>query len=85
MYIGKLEIVKSSAPLEYEHLTLEVLLNGEPIVAVDREKGFENLEAEVFGVYHQYGTGTKVTLDDLIDALVEIKKTFAEWKAQGKD
>lgn len=78
MNIEKLKIVKSSGPLEYEWLTLELQLGSEPIVAIDQEMGINSLEVEVFGIYKGYGTGAKVLLDDLIESLIEARKYFHE-------
>jgi hypothetical protein len=82
MQVKSLEIVKSSGPSNYEYLTVEILLNSEPIISIDREKGFDALEAEVYGVYRGHGSGTKVSLDDLIDALIQVRKTFEKWNAE---
>lgn len=79
MQIRSLEIVKSSGPVDYDYLTLEILLNSEPILAIDQEKGADLLVAEVFGKYAGYGSGVKVSLDDLIDALIEARKAINSW------
>jgi hypothetical protein len=78
MHINSLEIVKSSGPSEFECLTLEVLNNSEPIVAINQEKGVDVLEVEVFGKYKGYGSGVTVPLDDLIQALIEVRQIFAK-------
>jgi hypothetical protein len=78
MHINNLEIVKASGPSEFEYITLEVLNNSEPIVAINQEKGIDALEVEVFGQYKGYGSGISVPLDDLIQALVEVRQIFAK-------
>lgn len=67
------EVVRSSAPLEFEYVTYELLLNREPVLAVNVEKGISNLEVEVFGKYRGHGTGIMVPLDDLIESLTNIR------------
>jgi hypothetical protein len=76
MKFGNLEVVYASGPAEYEWLTMEILLEGEPIIVIDQEKGIDFLEAELFGTDENFRV--KVTLPDLINALLEIKKAFAE-------
>ena len=78
MDVRKFELVKSSGPLEYEWLTIEISIDHELIVAIDCEKGFDKLEAEVFGIYDGYGSGKKVPLDDLIESLIEARKWMTE-------
>jgi hypothetical protein len=70
---SKIKIVKCSGPNDYEYLTWEVQLSSEPLLAVDREKGVNCLEVEIFGRYEGYGKGKKISLDDLISALIQIK------------
>lgn len=82
MNIGNLEIVKSSGPLEYEFLTLEVLINGEPLIIADQEKGIDALEVELFGRYDDFSA--KLPIDDVIAALIEIKKRFVEMNTSAK-
>jgi hypothetical protein len=56
-----------SGPDEYKYVTLEVLLDRDPVVVINRENGLENLEVELFG---PTPTGTmiyKLPLDGLID------------------
>ena len=78
MNVGKFELVKSSGPLEYEWLTIEILDEGEPVIAIDCEKGIGLIEAEVFGIYQGYGTGKKVPLDDLIESLIQARSWMTE-------
>ena len=44
--VDRVETVWSSAPDEYNYVTLEVLLDANPIVVINREKGLDNLEAD---------------------------------------
>jgi hypothetical protein len=76
----KLEIVWSSAMDEYEKLTLEILLNGYPVVRVNEEHGPENLEAELGGPEPDGRMARKVCLDDLIEALIDIRTTMISGK-----
>jgi hypothetical protein len=71
--VDKLELVWSSAPLEYEHVTLEVLLDSDPVVVVNREQGLDNLEVELFGPTPDGAILYKLPLDRLIDALIECR------------
>lgn len=73
MNLKKIKVDKSSGPLEYEYLTFELHQDDGPIIAINQEFGINNLEAEVFGVYHGYGSGVKVSLDDLINTLIEVR------------
>ncbi|MFC0399087.1 hypothetical protein [Paraburkholderia rhizosphaerae] len=74
--MDKLEIVWSSAMHEYEKLTLEILLDGYPVVRVNEERGRDNLEAELGGPERNGRMARKVSLDQLIEALVDIRKTM---------
>jgi hypothetical protein len=78
--MDKLEIVWSSAMDEYEKLTLEILLDGYPVVRVNEERGRENLEAELGGPEPDGKMARKVSLDDLIEALIDIRKTMTSGK-----
>jgi hypothetical protein len=69
---GNLETVYSSAPLEYEHCTLEILLNGEPIVRIDQEDGPDFIKAELLGSDERLRV--RVSLDELIAALLDARK-----------
>ncbi|MFC0399089.1 hypothetical protein [Paraburkholderia rhizosphaerae] len=73
---NSLEIVWSSAMDEYENLTLEILLDGYPVVRVNEERGRDNLEAELGGPELDGRMARKVSLDDLID----IRKTMTTGK-----
>jgi hypothetical protein len=75
-----LEIVWSSAMDEYEKLTLEILLDGYPVVRVNEERGLENLEAEIGGPEPDGRMARKIPLDDLIEALIDIRKTMTSGK-----
>lgn len=66
--------------LEYEELTLEVLLDGFPVVRVNQEGGVDNLVAEIGGPELDGWMTCKVRLDELIDALVGIKKLMLKPK-----
>ncbi|CAE6837242.1 hypothetical protein [Paraburkholderia domus] len=70
--MSKLEIVWSSAMDEYEELTLEVLLDGYPVVRVNQENGVENLVAELGGPEPDGSMARKVRLSELIQALIRI-------------
>jgi hypothetical protein len=65
--VSEVEKVWFSGPDEYKYVTLEVLLDRDPVVVINRENGLENLEVELFG---PTPTGTmiyKLPLDSLID------------------
>lgn len=76
MKFGNLEVVYASGPADYDWLTIEILLDKEPIIVIDQEKGFDCLEAELFGTDENFRV--KVALPDLINALLEVKKAFEE-------
>ena len=78
--VNKLELVWSSAPLEYEYVTLEVLCDRDPVVVINREKGLNNLEAELFGPTPSGTMQYKLPLDSLIDALINCRKEMKESK-----
>ncbi|MEZ0601257.1 hypothetical protein ACAX43_03725 [Paraburkholderia sp. IW21] len=85
--VNNVELVWSSAPLEYDYVTLEILLDRDPVVVVNREKGLDNLEVELFG---PTPTGTmmyKLPLERLIDALIECRDGMKEstWKEPPDD
>ena len=77
---SKLEIVWSSAMDEYEKLTLEILLDGYPVVRVNEERGPEHLEAELGGQGLDGRMARKMSLDQLIEALIDIRKTMTSGK-----
>ncbi|MDP9930708.1 hypothetical protein [Variovorax paradoxus] len=74
MKFGKLETVYSSAPEEYERLTLEVLLDGERVARIDQEEGADRLNIELFGADEKFRT--RMLLDDLIAALIDARQAF---------
>jgi hypothetical protein len=81
--MNKLEIVWSSAMLEYEELTLEILLDGNPVIRVNQEGGLDNLVAELGGPEPNGWMDFQVPLDELIDALVEIRRLMHTPKRGG--
>jgi hypothetical protein len=81
--MNKLEIVWSSAMLEYEELTLEILLDRNPVVRVNQEGGVDNLVAEIGGPESDGWMSFQVPLDELIDALVEIRRLMHTPKRGG--
>lgn len=80
MKYGKLETVWSSRPLESDWLTLEILFGPNPILSVNREKGMDFLEVEIFGM--GYGdvldSYTIVPFADLLNALLKVKELFED-------
>jgi hypothetical protein len=72
MKFENLETVFSSAPLEYDNLTIEILLNGEPIARIDREEGLKALKVELLGTDEKLQV--RVSLDALIGALQDAKE-----------
>ncbi|MGB8419956.1 hypothetical protein [Paraburkholderia sp.] len=76
MHLDKPELVWSSAVDEYEELTLEVLLDGYPVVRVNQECGVDNLVAELGGPERDGEMARKVRLDELIEALIKIDKAM---------
>ncbi|MDR6891027.1 MULTISPECIES: hypothetical protein [Variovorax] len=76
MKFGKLETVYSSAPQEYELLTLEVLLDGEPVARIDQEEGIDRLNIELFGTSEKFQA--KIPLNDLVAALKDAQQNFSE-------
>jgi hypothetical protein len=76
MKFGKLETVYSSAPQEYELLTLEVLLDGEPVARIDQEEGIDRLNIELFGTSEKFQA--KMPLNDLVAALKDAQQNFSE-------
>jgi hypothetical protein len=80
--VDKVELVWSSAPLEYDHVMLEVLLDHDPVVIVNREKGLNNLEVELFGPTPKGTMLYKLPLDRRIGASIEFRHEMKEsrWK-----
>ncbi|MDE1179834.1 hypothetical protein [Paraburkholderia sp.] len=76
MKTSKLEIAWSSAMNEYEKPTLEILLDRFPVVRVNQENGVENLLAELGGPEDDGRMARTVPLDELIEALIEIRKAM---------
>ena len=76
MKFGKLETVYSSAPQEYKLLTLEVLLDGEPVARIDQEEGIDRLNIELFGASEKFQA--KMPLNDLVAALKDAQQNFSE-------
>lgn len=77
----------SSSPLEYDYLTLEIRLGVDPVVVVNRERGLDNLEVELFGPIPNGTMCYKLPLDRLIDALIECRESMklAEWSDMPSD
>jgi hypothetical protein len=80
--VKNVELVWSSGPLDYDYVTLEVLLDANPIVVVNREAGVDNLEVELFGPLPSGWMLYKLPLDRLIDTLIECRGAMKEskWK-----
>lgn len=76
--VDRVETVWSSAPDEYNYVTLEVLLDEDPIVVINREKGLDNLEVELFGPAPDGTMVYKLPLDRLINALIDGRKGMLE-------
>jgi hypothetical protein len=76
--MNKLEIVWSSAMLDYEKLTLEILLDRYPVVRVNQELGVDNLVAELGGPELNGEMARKVSLDELIEALIDIRRSMLD-------
>ncbi|CAE6837265.1 hypothetical protein [Paraburkholderia domus] len=76
--VERVETVWSSAPDEYNFVTLEVLLDRNPIVVINREKGLDNLEVELFGPTPNGTMVYKLSLDRLINALTDGRKGMLE-------
>jgi hypothetical protein len=76
------ELVWSSGPHDYDDVTLEVLLDANPIVVINREAGIENLEVELFGPQPSGWMLCKLPLDRLIDTLIECREEMkgSTWK-----
>jgi hypothetical protein len=81
--MNRLEIVWSSAMLDYEKLTLEILLDRYPVVRVNQERGIDNLVAELGGPESNGEMARQIPLDKLIDALIDIRKTMLEQEPEG--
>jgi hypothetical protein len=82
--VSNVELVWSSGPHEYQFVTLEVLLDANPIVVVNREAGLDKLEVELFGPLPNGWMLYKLPLDRLIDALIECRNGMKEskWREQ---
>ncbi|MEZ0601259.1 hypothetical protein ACAX43_03735 [Paraburkholderia sp. IW21] len=76
--VERVETVWSSAPGEYSFVTLEVLLDRNPVVVINREKGLDNLEVELFGPTPDGAMVYKLSLDRLINALIDGRKGMLE-------
>ncbi|MFM0284999.1 hypothetical protein [Paraburkholderia sediminicola] len=76
--VERVETVWSSAPDEYNFVTLEVLLDRNPVVVINREKGLDNLEVELFGPTPDGTMVYKLSLDRLINALIDGRKGMLE-------
>jgi hypothetical protein len=61
-------------------MTLDVLLDANPIVVINREAGVENLEVELFGPLPSGWMLDKLPLDPLIDTLIECRDAMKESK-----
>ena len=72
MKFENLETVFSSAPLTCEYLTVEILLEGEPVARVDREEGIGALKVELLGT--DENLQVRVSLDALIEALKDARE-----------
>ncbi|HEX7910598.1 MAG TPA: hypothetical protein VF534_21245 [Paraburkholderia sp.] len=80
----KVELVWSSAPLEYEQVTLEVLCDCDPVVVVNREKGLDNLQVELFGPTSDGIRLYKLPPNNLIDALIDCRNAMKKSKWGGE-
>ena len=80
--VTNVELVWSSGPHDYDYVTLEVLLDANPIFVINREAGIENLEVELFGPLPSGWMLYKLPLDRLIDTLIECRDAMKEstWK-----
>jgi hypothetical protein len=76
--VERVETVWSSEPDEYYFVTLEVLLDRNPVVVINREKGLDNLEVELFGPTPDGTMVYKLSLDRLINALTDGRKGMLE-------
>ncbi|MFM0176518.1 hypothetical protein [Paraburkholderia sediminicola] len=83
--MNKLEIVWSSAMNEYEQLTLEILLDRYPVIRVNQESGVDNLVAELGGPEPDGSMARRVPLEELIEALVEIRRLMHASKPKASD
>lgn len=85
--VEKLEQVWSSAPSEYNYVTLELLFDRDPVVVINREGGLENLEVELFGPTPDGTMTYKLPLDQLIDALIDARNGMKEsqWREPPKE
>ena len=69
----KLELFFSS-PAAYEYLTIEIQLDRERVAEINRERGLEDLEIELFGSEPNLGFLAKMPLDDFINKLIEARE-----------
>lgn len=69
----KIELFFSS-PADCEHLTIEVQLDRERVAEINREKGLDHLEIELFGSEPSIGFFAKIPLDDFIKKLIEARE-----------
>ncbi|CAE6718745.1 hypothetical protein [Paraburkholderia nemoris] len=76
--VDRVETVWSSAPDEYNFVTLEVLLDRNPVVVINRENGLDKLEVELFGPTPDGTMVYKLSLDCLINALIDGRKGILE-------
>ena len=69
----KLELFFSS-PVNCEQLTIEIQLDRERVAEINRERGLESLEIELFGSEPDLGFFAKIPLDDFINKLIEARE-----------
>ncbi|MBW4504987.1 MAG: hypothetical protein KME64_00475 [Scytonematopsis contorta HA4267-MV1] len=63
---------------KYEELTAEVQYKGEAIAQVNKDKGIDMLEIEIFNLYAQPDYVPKFLLSDFLYALNEAKKLLED-------
>ena len=65
--------------LSYEGMTVEIQYAGEQIVQINMDKGFDNLEMEVFTEFVDPSFNAKFQLDDFLEAVGEARKILGEY------
>ncbi len=63
-----------SGPHEYDYSTIEIFFDDDPVIVVNREKGLDQLEAEVYGPQLDLVMRYRVPLDRLISALMTCRE-----------
>lgn len=71
------EIIRFS-DLSYEEITVEIQYQGEQIAQINKDRGIDQLEIEIFTEYIRPDFSPKLKLSDFLVALNEAQKLLKE-------